>query len=146
MGAEPQQGLTLILDPPGGDEQARVSSWLWCTTSCVASPRGLMRRERTGPYPLAYGRGPRGRDPAARRRGLRQGGGPGFPVRIGGAGDARGAHRPLPGGGPLAAAAGVGAACRSTWSSTTSRRGSDVVAVHEALDRLAERDERQARS
>ena len=49
------------------------------------------------------------------------------------------------GGGPPTGAAGAGSVSRSTWWSTTSSQQElDVVAVHEALDRLAELNERQS--
>ncbi len=136
MEAEPQQGLTLILGRArAGDEGARgeLVALVYDELRRVASRPDAARAGR--PHPLAHRGGPRGRDPAAGRGGLRQGGGPELPVRIGGAGHAGGAHRPRaaagrrpPRRGPAARAArrgggllrgaGAGSSSRSTRPST----------------------------
>ena len=88
-------GVTLLLGRArAGDERARgeLIALIYDELRRVASGADAARAAR--PHPLAHRGGPRGRDPAAGRVGLRQGGGPELPVRLGGAGHAGGAHRP----------------------------------------------------
>ena len=95
MDAEPQQGLTLILGRArDGDEGARGELLALVYDELRRVAAGLMRRERAdhtlSPTAVVH-------EAVIRLLGdvgLRQGGGPELPVRLGGAGHAGGAHRP----------------------------------------------------